>query len=128
MFAIQVTFHEHSSVNQQQVNHLFVEALAPPKGIPSEAVAIVRGSGNVSGRITFRQNVPIQRTFITGEIIGLTPGLHGFHVHQLGNLTAGCLSTGPHYNPFKLNHSSHDALSRHAGDFGNILADQVSCH
>lgn len=33
-------------------------------------------------------------TTVTGSISGLKPGLHGFHVHALGDTTNGCMSTG----------------------------------
>lgn len=31
---------------------------------------------------------------MTGSVSGLKPGLHGFHVHALGDTTNGCMSTG----------------------------------
>ena len=33
-------------------------------------------------------------THVKGRITGLTPGLHGFHIHALGDTTNGCMSTG----------------------------------
>jgi len=33
-------------------------------------------------------------TSVEGEIKGLNPGKHGFHVHALGDTTNGCISTG----------------------------------
>uniref|UniRef100_A0A8C0FAY6 Superoxide dismutase [Cu-Zn] n=1 Tax=Bubo bubo TaxID=30461 RepID=A0A8C0FAY6_BUBBB len=37
------------------------------------------------------------------------------HIHELGDLSNGCDSTGGHYNPFSVNHP------RHPGDFGNFF-------
>ena len=39
---------------------------------------------------------------------------HGFHIHASGDLSNGCQSTGPHYNPKGVNHGKPgpDALSR----------------
>lgn len=37
---------------------------------------------------------------VTGTVMELSPGLHGFHVHEKGNLTKGCNSAGPHFNPY----------------------------
>ena len=33
-------------------------------------------------------------TQVKGSITGLSPGLHGFHIHALGDTTNGCNSTG----------------------------------
>lgn len=33
-------------------------------------------------------------THVSGKISGLSPGLHGFHIHALGDTTNGCNSTG----------------------------------
>ena len=54
---------------------------------------------------------------------GLTPGYHGFHVHQFGNLSQGCKTAGPHWNPEGMTHGGPGKEIRHHGDIGNILAD-----
>jgi Cu-Zn family superoxide dismutase len=41
-----------------------------------------------------------ESTIITAEISGLSPGHHGFHIHEKGDLSDGCKAAGPHYNPF----------------------------
>jgi Cu-Zn family superoxide dismutase len=61
---------------------------------------------------------------IDGEITGLKPGPHGFHIHEKGDCSApDATSAGGHYNPDKMPHGSPSSTQRHAGDFGNIEAN-----
>ena len=79
------------------------------------------GGSSVSGVVRMVQH-GTGKTKITARIEGLTPGLHGFHIHQYGNLSEGCKSAGPHFNPFGLTHGAPDADERHVGDLGNVTA------
>ena len=62
------------------------------------AVAVVR-SDAVTGTVTFSQVSPTAPVRLAVNITGLKPGLHGFHVHQLGDTSGGCGSMGGHFNP-----------------------------
>ena len=57
------------------------------------------------------------------NISGLTPGKHGFHIHNKGDLTEGCKSLCSHYNPFNKVHGGLNSKEKHVGDLGNIIAD-----
>ncbi len=46
------------------------------------------------------QDLPQKTVLLTGKIEGLKAGLHGFHVHENGNLGNGCKDAGAHFNPF----------------------------
>ncbi|RKO97517.1 hypothetical protein CXG81DRAFT_23060 [Caulochytrium protostelioides] len=89
----------------------------------AKAVAVLRGDSNVTGTVTFVQDAPDGPTQVTYDVKGLTPGKHGFHVHQYGDNTNGCTSAGPHFNPTGVDHGAPDAAVRHVGDLGNIVAD-----
>ncbi|URE47845.1 hypothetical protein MUK42_24650 [Musa troglodytarum] len=62
-------------------------------------------------------------TTVKVRVTGLTPGLHGFHLHEFGDTTNGCISTGAHFNPNKMTHGAPEDKIRHAGDLGNIVAN-----
>ena len=44
-----------------------------------------------------------------GELSRLSPGLHGFHIHETGDLSDECRGAGGHYNPGGTNHGAPDA-------------------
>ena len=58
------------------------------------------------------------------DIKGLTPGKHGFHIHEFGDCSAvDGTSAGGHFNPSGHDHGSQTGEMRHAGDLGNLEAD-----
>lgn len=92
----------------------------------THAICVLRavGKSEVSGTIRFdRQG---EKLHITGTVKGLSPGKHGFHVHEFGDLSDSETgkSAGGHFNPTGAphGHQKSDNKERHAGDFGNIEA------
>jgi Cu-Zn family superoxide dismutase len=57
------------------------------------------------------------------DLTGVPPGVHGFHVHEKGDCGNNALNAGGHFNPAGMVHGAPDAVSHHAGDFGNVTAD-----
>ncbi|CEG84010.1 Putative Superoxide dismutase [Cu-Zn] [Rhizopus microsporus] len=87
------------------------------------AVAVLKGT-DVSGVVKFTQATENDPVLIEANFTGLKPGKHGFHVHEFGDNTNGCISAGPHYNPHGKTHGAPEAEVRHAGDLGNIVANE----
>eukprot|EP01114_Cavostelium_apophysatum_P012252 TRINITY_DN271_c0_g1_i1.p1 TRINITY_DN271_c0_g1~~TRINITY_DN271_c0_g1_i1.p1 ORF type:complete len:203 (+),score=7.28 TRINITY_DN271_c0_g1_i1:610-1218(+) len=96
------------------------DAVANPN-FPIEAVCTITRttSLNIEGTVIFRQN-NAEEVEIAVSLTGLSAGQHGFHIHQYGNLTKGCISAGPHYNPFGRKHGGPTDTERHVGDLGNV--------
>eukprot|EP00455_Lapot_gusevi_P020001 TRINITY_DN2127_c0_g1_i2.p1 TRINITY_DN2127_c0_g1~~TRINITY_DN2127_c0_g1_i2.p1 ORF type:complete len:207 (-),score=68.98 TRINITY_DN2127_c0_g1_i2:110-679(-) len=91
---------------------------------PVRAVCVLNPDGNsgVRGVVKFSQESETGPTTIEARVEGLKPGKHGFHIHQYGNLTRGCITAGPHYNPFNQQHGGPLSTQRHVGDLGNVEA------
>ena len=50
--------------------------------------------------------------------------IHAIHIHEFGNLTKGCHSTGGHYNPLNQVHG-FEYPRKHVGDLiNNIRSDK----
>lgn len=93
--------------------------------IITEAMAIINPvkDGKVKGTVTFIQK--LNGIKIVADIYGLTPGKHGFHVHEHGDCGGDDAShVGAHFNPTNKKHGGPDSAERHVGDLGNIVADE----
>ncbi len=94
-------------------------------GAPTRAVAVVRATqGNaVEGQVEFVESS--QGVRVTVSLRGLTPGKHGFHVHEFGDCSApDGTSAGGHFNPSGEPHAGPSDGARHTGDLGNVEADK----
>jgi superoxide dismutase, Cu-Zn family len=90
-----------------------------------KAVAVLAPgtNSNVRGQVTFQEEMEGVR--VTANVEGLTPGKHGFHIHDKGDCSsADFTSAGGHFNPTAAKHGSPTDAEHHAGDFGNIEANQ----
>jgi Cu-Zn family superoxide dismutase len=78
---------------------------------------------NVTGTVTFTKSGEVVK--IVADLEGLTPGKHGFHIHENGDCSSpDGTSAGGHFNPTSMKHGAPEDSERHAGDFGNIEADE----
>jgi Cu-Zn family superoxide dismutase len=90
----------------------------------NKAVAVLHPTqgSNATGTVYFSRTQ--NGILVTADVMGLSPGKHGFHIHEFGDCTApDGTSAGGHFNPENQPHAGPDAAKRHVGDLGNIEAD-----
>ena len=80
-------------------------------------------AGNTTaGTVTFTQKG--DKVLVVAKVSGLSPGSHGFHIHEKGDCSApDGMSAGGHFNPTNKPHGSPDAPEHHAGDLPMLVAD-----
>ncbi len=82
------------------------------------------GEQQVEGRIQFYPDTGQTRMVVKIKLSGLTPGKHGFHIHERPDCGDGAMAAGGHFNPQQTRHGAPDSEPRHTGDMGNITADE----
>ncbi len=98
--------------------------LVSDNGMPSSEVIIQAKSGSdVSGKIRLVQEN--DRLKVVGKFSGLEPNSeHGFHIHEKGDCSAkDGKSAGGHFAPQDHKHGAPYSKSHHAGDLGNVKAN-----
>ena len=87
-------------------------------------IPLVDAAGDAVGLATFTEGEDGVTIHVLVE--GLTPGAHGWHLHEFGNCDGATdepfSSAGGHWNPTDMEHGAPDAESHHVGDFGNFEA------
>lgn len=88
----------------------------------AEAMLAPTQGSSVSGSVRFRQEAA--GVVVSAHVSGLTPGAHGFHIHEKGDCSApDATSAGGHFNPAGKPHGHPDHPDRHAGDLPQLIAD-----
>jgi Cu-Zn family superoxide dismutase len=97
--------------------------MAPPDGPSATAVVRPASGSQAHGTVKFTQVGT--RVRVDAEIAALAPGMHGMHIHEKGDCSApDATSAGPHFNPAAKKHGGPETPEHHAGDLGNINANE----
>lgn len=98
-----------------------VDQAARPERLTARARLQSAAGQAVAGEVLFRETDQGVRVQVVAH--GLTPGQHGFHVHEIGDCSAPDFeSAGEHFAPADHPHGRPGPGS-HAGDLGNVEAD-----
>jgi Cu-Zn family superoxide dismutase len=81
-------------------------------------------NSKVKGTVVFREGYNSDNIIIDIDLYGLSPGKHGFHIHETGNLLEECNGCKGHFNPYNNVHGGLRSANKHVGDLGNITADK----
>lgn len=99
---------------------VFITVSACAKTLTAE----IRGTtsdSTVSGEVQFHPTPDGVR--VLARVEGVSPGKHGFHIHEKGDCGDGGNAAGGHFNPDGHAHgdAARDGIgASHAGDLGNI--------
>lgn len=95
------------------------------RNMSKRAVAVFIGK-KVQGSVLFTEKD--ETVLIDIDIQGLKKNaLHGFHIHEYGDMTTECTSMCAHFNPNNKKHGGPDSKERHVGDLGNLITDKNGC-
>ena len=93
-------------------------AFAQDDLVKTARAAMTSADGAALGTLVL--NTTPAGVLIQGELQGLPPGPHGFHVHATGACEPPFESAGGHYNPAEAEHGFLSEAGPHAGDMTNI--------
>ena len=95
----------------------------PARPMHASAALKATSGSQVAGTVSFTETT--SGVQVVAEVSGLTPGKHGFHVHEKGDCSdPEGKSAGGHFNPGGTEHGAPDADVHHAGDLGNLMAGE----
>lgn len=63
------------------------------------------------------------KVHVNVHVAGLTPGLHGIHIHAIGACSPTFAAAGGHYNPLGHQHGLDNPNGAHAGDLPNLIVN-----
>lgn len=95
-----------------------------PGEAPRATAQLKPTQGNKAiGEVSFEQTGDGVR--VLAIVNHLTPGNHGFHIHEKGDCSApDAMSAGGHFNPTGQPHGSPAGGAHHAGDLPMLVADK----
>lgn len=84
----------------------------------ARSAMVIRGDGSRAGAVSLTENSA--GAWISIDIGGLPPGVHGMHLHAVGRCDApDFASAGPHWNPTSRQHGLENPQGHHSGDLPN---------
>lgn len=91
---------------------------------PDRAEVKLLSTAGHEARGSVQFSVAGKKVRVVAEVAGLSPGPHGFHIHEKGDCSSSDgASAGGHFNPYGKPHGKPDQAERHGGDMPQLIAD-----
>ncbi|MEO8724113.1 MAG: superoxide dismutase family protein [Sphingobium sp.] len=82
--------------------------------------ALLDGTGAARGTVTLIPEGAVVHVSVSAS--GLTPGMHGLHVHAVGKCDGPAFTTaGGHWNPDNKQHGHDNPMGPHRGDLPQLM-------
>ena len=101
---------------------LATSVAAGPGGDRHASGTFVDANGNTIGHVRLGQDRHGE-VRVNVSVDGLTPGLHGIHIHAVAACAPTFAAAGGHYNPLAHEHGLENPSGPHAGDLPNLVVD-----
>lgn len=101
---------------------LATAAAAGNDGAEHAVATLVDTAGNVVGSARFTEDAT-GILHVNVKVKGLTPGLHGIHLHAVGACAPTFAAAGGHHNPLGAQHGLDNPTGAHAGDLPNLVVN-----
>lgn len=100
---------------------MFAAAAASAGAAQAATAKMVGPDGKDMGTVTLTQTP--SGVMINANLTNLSPGGHGFHIHEKGSCSPDFKAAGGHYNPDGKEHGLNNPSGHHAGDMPNIFVN-----
>ena len=106
-------------------------ALADPNSLRASAQILGSPGSGITGEVRFVEAptdkyTPVSEVWVVAEVKGLSSGLHGFHIHEIGTCDPpGFVTAGGHFDPGPAGNSLPVDANHpfHMGDLPNLVAN-----
>jgi len=104
---------------------LLVGACVSTSSGPSAIATLAPTSGQTASGTVLLTQMADGSVDVKVDLTGVPAGIHGFHVHDKGDCGDNGNAAGGHFNPTTEAHGAPDMPPHHAGDFGNVTANDA---
>lgn len=101
---------------------LATAAAAGNDGAEHASATLADTAGNEIGTARFTEDAT-GVLHVNVKVKGLTPGLHGIHLHAVGACAPSFAAAGGHHNPLGTQHGLDNPAGAHAGDLPNLVVN-----